>query len=84
MARYWTVRVGEEDAEKAAWSYDAPTPPFERLANHVAFYVAAMEECRVDGEVAQPQPGEFYGGWVTSDLAGLFKGVPGSWEVVIS
>ncbi len=78
-ADYWTVRVGEREAVNAAWGYAAPVAPFEALADYLAFYCGAMDECRVDGEVARPQPGEFYGGWITSDLAGPFKGEPGSW-----
>ena len=78
-AVYWTVRVGEREAIKAAWGYPRPTPGFVELTDHLAFYCAAMDECLVDGERARPQPGGFYGGWVTDDLAGPFKGVPGSW-----
>ena len=78
-AVYWTVRVGEREAVKAAWGYPRPTAGFVDLADHVAFYCAAMDECLVDGERARPQPGGFYGGWVTDDLAGPFKGEPGSW-----
>ena len=78
-AVYWTVRVGEREAVKAAWGYPRPTAGFVDLTDHVAFYCAAMDECRVDDELARPQPGGFYGGWVTDDLAGPFKGEPGSW-----
>jgi uncharacterized protein (DUF427 family) len=78
-ATYWTVRVGRREAVNAAWGYPAPKPPFEDLAHHIAFYCAAMDACRVDGELARPQPGGFYGGWVTDDIVGPFKGEPGSW-----
>ena len=56
----------------------APTPPYEALAGHVAVYAAPMDRCTVDGEVARPQPGGFYGGWVTSKVVGPFKGAPGT------
>jgi hypothetical protein len=48
------------------------------LRDHVAFYAGPLDRCTVDGEQVVPQPGGFYGGWITSDLAGPFKGVPGS------
>lgn len=87
QARYFTVKVGEsqEDgraertATDVAWSYPNPTPTFATIKDHVAFYAHAMDACYVDGEKAQPQPGNFYGGWVTSDIVGPFKGEPGTW-----
>jgi len=78
-ARYWDVVVGDAVAAKAAWSYPDPTATFAPIRNHLAFYAGPMDECRVDGEVVTPQPGGFYGGWVSSDVVGPFKGVPGSW-----
>ena len=78
-ARYWTLQVGDRVAERVAWSYSDPRAPFEALADHLAFYCGPMDECRVDGERATPQPGGFYGGWVTGDVVGPFKGIPGSW-----
>jgi hypothetical protein len=53
-------------------------PGFEGIRDAVAFYPAAMDECSVDGEVAQPQPGGFYGGWITTGITGPFKGEPGT------
>ena len=78
-AIYWDVVRESRVAEKAAWSYPDPTPAFAAIRDHLAFYPARMDECRVDGEVVRPQEGGFYGGWITSDLAGPFKGEPGSW-----
>lgn len=60
-----------------AWSYEAPWSPFEALAGAVAFY-PALFVCTVDGEVVRPQPGRFYGGWITDDVVGPFKGAPGT------
>jgi uncharacterized protein (DUF427 family) len=82
-ARYWTVvggTVGGETQrrEAAAWSYPRPGAPFAALADHVALYCGAMDRCEVGGEVARPQPGGFYGGWVTSWVVGPFKGDPGT------
>ena len=77
-ARYFDVVGGNERRERAAWSYPAPASGFAMLRDHVAFYAAAMDACLVDGERVVPQPGGFYGGWITSAIAGPFKGVPGS------
>lgn len=77
-ARYYTVRVGDTEAENAAWTYPEPTPAFAAIKDHVAFYAGPMDRCLVDGEEAQPSPGGFYGGWITSDVVGPFKGAPGT------
>ena len=78
QARYWHVVVAGETFADCAWSYPDPTPDFARLRDHVAFYAGPFDRCTVDGEPVRPQPGGFYGGWITADLAGPFKGVPGS------
>ena len=62
----------------AAWSYAQPSPNFAELRNHVAFYANRVDECTVDGERVVPQPGDFYGGWITSNITGPFKGPPGT------
>ena len=77
-AVYYDVVFGGSRAPRAAWAYLAPWAPFERLAHHVAFYAAAMEACFVGEDRAEPQPGGFYGGWVTKKVVGPFKGGPGS------
>lgn len=77
-AHYLTLRVADRVAEDCAWSYSEPTAGFRALEDHLAFYPARVDECRVDEEVVKPQPGGFYGGWVTSDLRGPFKGEPGT------
>ncbi len=58
--------------------YDEPSPGFEPIAGHVAFYAGRMDACFVDGEQITPQPGRFYGGWITSAVVGPFKGRTGS------
>jgi uncharacterized protein (DUF427 family) len=78
MARYWDVQVGDAIRARAAWSYPEPTVAFQAIRDHVAFYAAPMDRCTVDGEVVQPQPGGFYGGWITGDVVGPFKGEPGT------
>jgi hypothetical protein len=65
-------------APDSCWSYPAPTPGFAALRDHVAIYCAAMDACFVGDEQVSPQPGGFYGGWVTSNLIGPFKGGPGT------
>lgn len=79
LATYFDVQAGERTAEAAAWCYrHLPEGPFAPIAGAVAFYASLMDECTVDGERVTPQPGGFYGGWVTSELVGPFKGEPGS------
>ena len=78
VARYWTVVVGERRADAAAWSYPAPSPGYEAITGCFSFYPRRVDRCTVDGEVVVPQPGEFYGGWITDDLVGPFKGEPGT------
>jgi uncharacterized protein (DUF427 family) len=77
-ARYYTVQAGGRVEKDAAWCYPHPSPGFEVIANHVAFYPARMDECTVDGERVRPQAGGFYGGWITSEIDGPFKGEPGT------
>ena len=77
-AHYWSIRVGDRVSSNAAWSYPLPTPPYASIRGYFAFYPSRVDACVVDGERALPQPGDFYGGWITSDLIGPFKGGPGS------
>ncbi len=78
VAVYWDVVLGDIVLPRAGWSYPVPTPQFRALSDHIAFYAGAFDKCSVDGETVIPQPGEFYGGWITSAVAGPFKGLPGS------
>lgn len=77
-AVYFTVVVGSRRAENAAWSYPDPKPGFEAIAGAVAFYPGKMDACLVDGVRAEAQPSDFYGGWITPDIVGPFKGGPGT------
>jgi uncharacterized protein (DUF427 family) len=77
-ARYYTVAVGGRRAERAAWSYLDPRQSYAAIKDHLAFYAGPMDACTVDGERVEPQPGGFYGGWVTADIVGPFKGEPGT------
>lgn len=78
IAHYYTVTVGDKTLPKVAWYYPDPTPAFAEIKNYVAFYAAPMDACYVDEELVIPQPGGFYGGWITPDIVGPFKGEPGS------
>ena len=78
QASYYDVVVNETLAPRAAWGYAQPTVPFSSIKDHAAFYAWAMDACLVDGEKARPQPGNFYGGWITDDVVGPFKGGPDS------
>lgn len=77
-ARYFDVLGGAKRAPRAAWCYPDPTPAFTPAAGYVAFYAAPMDACFVDGERVTPQPGGFYGGWITANIVGPFKGGPGT------
>jgi uncharacterized protein (DUF427 family) len=77
-AQYFTVIASGVRAEDAAWSYATPTPAFASIRDHVAFYAGRMDACTVDGELVVPQPGGFYGGWITRDIVGPYKGGAGS------
>ena len=77
-AGYYSVVVGDSRLENVAWFYPDPTPAFRPIRDYVAFYPGPMDGCFVDGERVQSQPGDFYGGWITSDIEGPFKGAPGT------
>lgn len=79
QAAYYTITVGEQIAENAAWFYPDPTDRFIDIKDFVAVYPSRMQACYVDGEKVTAQPGDFYGGWITSDIVGPFKGSAGTW-----
>lgn len=78
VARYLDVLAGEVVGAAAAWTYPDPSAAFAALAGHVSFYPGRMDACRLDDELVQAQPGDFYGGWITADIQGPFKGAPGT------
>ena len=77
-AAYYTVQAAGRAAPNAAWGYPDPDPAFAAIQDHVAVYPGAMDACFVDDERVVPQEGGFYGGWITSELIGPFKGAPGT------
>lgn len=78
-ASYWTLELPGGRVPDAAWSYESPLPGFEAIRGHLAFYAGRVDEAWVGDERAVPQPGGFYGGWLTSRITGPVKGEPGSW-----
>ena len=70
-ASYWALAHAPE--LPVAWSYPRPFEPFEGLVDHLGFYPGRVR-CTVDGEVVRPQDGGFYGGWITEEIIGPFKG----------
>lgn len=78
IAHYYDVAGGARAETRAAWAYAAPVARYAELKDHVAFYPSRMDVCRLDDERVQSQQGDFYGGWITADLQGPFKGGPGT------
>ena len=77
-AAYFDILAGGQIAHDAAWTYPRPTPEFEEIAHHVSVYPGRVDRCLVDGELVEPQEGDFYGGWITGQIDGPFKGAPGT------
>jgi uncharacterized protein (DUF427 family) len=78
QAAYFTLRMGERIIHNLAWTYPRPLPGYEQIRDRLAFYAGLVDEAWVGDERATPQPGRFYGGWITSKIVGPFKGEPGS------
>ena len=78
QASYFDLVVADEVITGAAWTYADPSRGFEAIRDHVALYPGRVDRCTVDGEVVVAQPGDFYGGWITRDIVGPFKGEPGT------
>ena len=76
--RYWSVRIGRRYSEDAAWSYPEPWEGFELISDYIAFHAGKLDACYVGSEKVLPQPGNYYGGWITSSVVGPFKGEPGT------
>ncbi len=75
-ASYYTITVGTKSVPNAAWYYKQPDKKYAELAGYVAFYPSKMDACFVDGERVQAQESDFYGGWITNEITGPFKGKP--------
>ncbi len=77
-ASYYTITVGDKTVTNGAWYYAHPTHPYEALQGYIALYPGKMDTCTVDGEQVQAQAGDFYGGWITDEIIGPFKGGAGT------
>ena len=78
-ASYYTITVGDRTISNGAWYYAHPTHPYEALQGYIALYPGKMDACTVDGEQIQAQEGDFYGGWITDEIIGPFKGGTCTW-----
>jgi uncharacterized protein (DUF427 family) len=77
-AHYLTLAAGGRVEADVAWTYPEPSAGYAALVDHIAVYPGRMDACWIDGERVRAQPGDFYGGWVTADVTGPFKGGPGT------
>ena len=78
QASYFTITAGGTVVERGGWTYPQPARGFEALSSRVALYPEHMDSCEVDGEQVTFQEGGFYGGWITRQIVGPFKGGPGT------
>jgi len=78
-ASYYTITVGDKTLPNGAWYYRKPSKGYESLTNYIALYPSQMDACYLDDEQVQPQEGDFYGGWITSEIVGPFKGGAGTY-----
>lgn len=78
QASYFDLVVGSTTARSAAWTYLKPSKGFEAIAGAISVMPGTVDRCLVNDEVVVAQPGGFYGGWITSKVAGPFKGPPGT------
>jgi uncharacterized protein (DUF427 family) len=77
-ASYFSISYGDKATDHAVWTYKDPKEPYGDIAGYFAFYPSLMDRCTVDGEIVKSQSGDFYGGWITRDVVGPFKGPPGT------
>ena len=78
ICRHYGVEVADQKIDYVAWRYCDPTPDFTDIQDYYSFYARPMDACYVDGELVTPQAGSLYGGWITRDVVGPFKGEPGT------
>lgn len=67
-ASYYHVKIGDKEARYACWYYPEPVPEFISIKNYIAFYPRKMDACYINDELVTPEPGKFYGGWITKDI----------------
>jgi len=78
MASYYHIQVGDKLESNVCWRYPKPSKRFEAIKDYIAFYPSRMDACYVNDELVKSQEGDFYGGWITSNIVGPFKGAPGT------
>ncbi len=78
-AGYYDLRVGDKSVANAGWFYANPTKAFAAIENYIAFYPSKMDACYLNDEPVESQAGDFYGGWITKEIVGPFKGGAGTW-----
>lgn len=79
LACYYDISISDKYVQNAVWQYLNPTPTFLSLKGYYSFYASLMDGCYVNDELVTPQAGDFYGGWITKDIIGPFKGEMGTW-----
>lgn len=79
MAVYYDLVMGDVIIPQIGWSYPNPSPRFASIKDYIALYASKVDACYVNDEQVQSQQGDFYGGWITQDIVGPFKGGPGTW-----
>jgi uncharacterized protein (DUF427 family) len=78
VAHYFDLRLPQGTIQNAAWTYQQPNAPFSSIRGYLSFYASRVDACYVDDERVEAQQGDFYGGWITTNLVGPFKGPPGT------
>jgi uncharacterized protein (DUF427 family) len=78
VIKFFDVIVQEKCSSYAAVHIPKPNKGFEQIAGYIAFFAHKVDACFVNGERVTPQPGEFYAGWITSNIMGPYKGLPGT------
>ena len=81
-ATYYSITIDKETLSNRIWSYESPTSGFASIKGYLSMY-ASPWDCFVDGEQVERQPGDFYGGWVTSEIEGIVKGKNGNFDPVV-
>jgi len=78
ISQHWHLKVGDQTARNAAWSYPEPWRGYEAIRDAIAFYPGRVDACYIDDQLVTPQPGRYYGGWITPEITGPIKGEPGT------
>ena len=76
--KFFDIAFGDKRSDYAAWYIPKPTPEYDHLKDYIAFFAHKVDACFINNERVIPQPGEFYGGWITSNIVGPYKGLPGT------